>query len=110
MPESWPRKAWQVARRCGELDERQTARHLEAVGRPQPRQAVQTVAFGFAADQKEVQVGTRGEALEQRGPSGFRPVLPFAAAARVDRQRRGQGRARRPWRAGTGGLRTARPT
>lgn len=46
---------------------------------------LQAFAFGFSADQEEIQIRGMDELLQQFGPLGFRPIFLFTAAARVER-------------------------
>src|SRR3974390_1405671 len=62
-----------------------------ALGRQSRAQALQTCSFRLSSDQKKVMISVVHQALEQLSPFGFRPVLSFAPAARMQRKQGARG-------------------
>ena len=74
---------------AGHRRQRQTLDDLNSVGWLQQRQTAQNDALRpRLPTSSEIGIGRLGQPGKQLGPLGFRPVLAFAAAARVDGQPR----------------------
>ena len=72
------------ARQFGQWEALRDFRAGDGQGGGEP---LQSFAFGFAADQEQVEIRVLDEMLEQASPFVFRPIFLFAAAAGMERER-----------------------
>ena len=69
-----------------EFGKRKVASHLDAVRWEARRQTLQSIALRFPADKQQSCVTGRDKAFQEFSPFLFRPILPLAAAARMQSQ------------------------